>query len=146
MVSHQLCRAAVSNFKRQNKFKLASRVFSFNVLICKLKKIIFSDFQFHKTMTFTCCVPGCKTATSKMFHSFPKDKLRCQRWISNTKCFNLNCEIAYKTHHKVCKLHFKAEDYTSTMLKYLKNTAVPSLNLPPLDVAMKKLGSKNVNS
>lgn len=97
-------------------------------------------------MTFTCCVPGCKATGSKILHSFPKNRLRCQRWIHSTKCFNLSCETAYKTHHKVCKDHFRPEDYTSTMRKYLKNDVVPSLHLPEFDVAKKYLVAKTVNS
>lgn len=90
-----------------------------------------------------CCVPGCKTTGSKIFHSFPKDKLRCQRWIYNIKRFDLNNESAYKTHHKVCRTHFRPDDYTSTMQKYLKCDVVPSLHLPGLDIAKKYLCLKN---
>lgn len=97
-------------------------------------------------MPYKCCVPGCCTTGSQMFHSFPKEKVRCQRWIHNTKCFNLNYETAYKTHHKVCKVHFRPEDYTSTMRKFLHHNVVPSLHLPDFDVAKKYLCLKNVRS
>lgn len=96
-------------------------------------------------MPFICCVPGCETTGKKIFHSFPKDKIRCQRWIHSTKCFNLNNETAYKTHHKVCRIHFRPQDYTSTMQKFLKTDAVPSLCLPGLDIAKKYLCSKNAS-
>lgn len=95
-------------------------------------------------MTFKCCVPGCNNTGSKIFHSFPKEKVRCQRWICNTKCFYLNSETAFKTHHKVCKDHFAPNDYTSTMRKFLKSDAVPTVNLPVINEAQQFICSKNV--
>lgn len=94
-------------------------------------------------MPFVCCVPGCKTTGTKVFHSFPKEQIRSQRWIHDTKCFNINYETAYKSHYKVCRAHFRPEDYTSTMQKYLKSDVVPSLCLPNLNTAKRYLCLKN---
>lgn len=79
-------------------------------------------------MPYVCCVPGCKTSGKRIFHSFPKDENVCRKWIARTKCFFLNRTTAYKTHHKVCRNHFRGEDLRNWNL--LHKGAVPSIGLP----------------
>ncbi|KAJ6648165.1 DNA transposase THAP9 [Pseudolycoriella hygida] len=79
-------------------------------------------------MVYICCVPGCGTTGNKIFHSFPKDPNQCEKWRLATMCFHLNKHTAWKTHHNVCRLHFKQTDFKNWNL--LKKNVVPSLVLP----------------
>lgn len=94
----------------------------------------FSYFAFRHVLHFykmiVCCVPLCEKSGSRIFHSFPKNPKICQKWINKTKCFKLNKHSAYKTRVKVCKDHFRNEDFLFPGSRYLKKGSVPSLNLP----------------
>ncbi|KAJ6643436.1 DNA transposase THAP9, partial [Pseudolycoriella hygida] len=79
-------------------------------------------------MVYICCVPGCGTTGNKIFHSFPKYPNQCEKWRLATMCFHLNKHTAWKTHHNVCRLHFKQTDFKNWNL--LKKNVVPSLVLP----------------
>lgn len=96
-------------------------------------------------MVITCCVPDCKNNydSGVGFHHFPKDKLNRKKWIAKTKCFDMTfkkepSKKVYKkrknsekdSFDKVCKEHFRDNDFTSRQKKYLKKTAVPSINVP----------------
>lgn len=80
-------------------------------------------------MVIYCCVPGCNNNHNSGvgFHSFPKDVLARKKWMAKTKCFRAEFKSSFE---KVCRNHFRYDDFTSRQKKYLKKTAVPSVNLP----------------
>lgn len=79
-------------------------------------------------MVFKCCVPACKSGAKT--HSFPKNPNVCRKWIAATQLYDLDKDTAWETYHQVCRNHFKDEDYTSNLFKYLKKGVVPSLKVP----------------
>lgn len=80
-------------------------------------------------MVIYCCVPGCNNNYKSRigFHSFPKDVLTRKKWVAKTKCFRAGYKSSFE---KVCKDHFQSDDFTSSEKRFLKKTAVPSVNLP----------------
>lgn len=95
-------------------------------------------------MTFTCCVPLCKTTGKKVLHSFPKDEGLCMQWIAALKCWHLNQKTAYKTHYKVCRKHFRTEDIK--LSNRLRKNVVPSMQLPSEKILSRTSGSLNIAS
>lgn len=81
-------------------------------------------------MTVVCCVPSCDFSGPRIFHSFPKNPYICQLWINKTKCYHLDKDSAFKKWDKVCRCHFREEDYKFLGSRFLKRGVVPSLNLP----------------
>lgn len=78
-----------------------------------------------------CCVPGCSSVGSRIFHSFPSNTQLREQWIEKTKTYNLT-EKDFKGYAKVCRYHFKETDFQVNQRNQrgLKDNSVPSLRLP----------------
>ncbi|CAG4917738.1 unnamed protein product [Colias eurytheme] len=87
----------------------------------------------------SCVMRYCTNYTSKTckrqgitYHSFPTNELKCHQWVEIVR--KQRKEEFWKPNKssKICSIHFKDEDkYTSDKGNiYLRNTAVPDLDLP----------------
>lgn len=81
-----------------------------------------------------------------MFHSFPKDPNVREKWINNTKTFNLS-EKQLDSYCKICKYHFRETDFeiNARGQRGLKKGTIPSLNLPPPDITPDELNHIQVS-
>lgn len=79
-----------------------------------------------------CAVVGCEN-TDAPRHRFPnpaKNMDLFKKWIqacNNQNLVNLQPDLVYRS-HRICHVHFTAEDKSTNM--FLKKHAVPSLYLP----------------
>lgn len=104
------------------------------------KKKLYRFYFFKKNVEFisgnmvnSCFVYGCTSNNLKnlelKFHRLPADKACRKAWIIKLR----TVRKTFTNATKVCSLHFSENDYNLTPLgnqKYLKKTAIPSLNLP----------------
>lgn len=79
-----------------------------------------------------CCVPQCKSGKKVPSHKFPKDPIRCQKWVKSLNLHHLENLCANELQkYQVCHKHFREEDYSCSSLRnrFLTNTAIPLLNI-----------------
>ncbi len=78
-----------------------------------------------------CCVPGCGSAGSKIFHAFPANQELRRQWQEKTKTFDLT-KKELNGYAKVCRYHFRETDFVvnNRNQRGLKANTVPSLRLP----------------
>lgn len=76
-----------------------------------------------------CCVPNCKSGKKVPSHKFPKDPIRCQKWIENLNLHHLENLCANELNkYQVCHKHFHKDDYScSSHHRFLVTTAVPHI-------------------
>jgi hypothetical protein len=85
-----------------------------------------------------CAVPGCRNRYSckdSKVHTMPKDECLKAEWMKAVPDLG-SSKSKLPT---VCSLHFKCSDYSGKLKKYLKSTAVPSLNLDLGDEDQRRL-------
>lgn len=77
--------------------------------------------------TRKCCVPGCTSGVEVPNHKFPKDPVRCARWIESLKLHHFNNYTNSQVQsQKVCYKHFQSKDHSLTLHnRMLLSTAVP---------------------
>lgn len=87
-------------------------------------------------MVFQCCVKGCETIAKSGLHSFPSNKSTAEKWIRAIKSYNLLDRLhdnkLSRSYHKICKIHFREDDFTQNGKGQviIKAGSVPSLFLP----------------
>lgn len=81
-------------------------------------------------MVRACCVPQCKSGKKVPSHKFPKDPIRCQKWVKSLNLHHLENLCANELQkYQICHKHFREEDYSCSSLRnrFLTNTAIPLL-------------------
>lgn len=73
-----------------------------------------------------CCVPHCKLGKKVLSDKFPKDPIRCHKWIKSLRLHHLENLCANELQkYQICYKHFHEEDYNCSLInRFLLNTAI----------------------
>ncbi len=79
-----------------------------------------------------CHMPGCKNKGGSGFHKFPRDYETCKEWQRLSNRRNLDTVKLPNTSYRLCKKHFKDDDYLRSCNRngQLKKGVLPSLFIP----------------